>query len=81
MRNSTILFIVAALVLVWFGAEVYTGQNICVTTCVDLSGLTSWEQAIAVVILPVILVYGGIRLRSKEKVGSTSPVTQNQAQQ
>jgi membrane protein implicated in regulation of membrane protease activity len=78
VRNSNILFLVAFLILGWFGAEVFTAQNICVTSCVDLSGLTSWEQAIAVAILPIILVYGGIRLRKTEKQGSTA-VTQSQS--
>ncbi len=67
MRNSNILFLVAFLILGWFGAEVYTAQNICVTSCIDLSGLTSWEQAIAVILLPAILVYGGYRARITEK--------------
>ena len=77
MRNSQILFLVAFLILGWFGAEVYTAQNICVTTCVDLSGLTSWEQAIAVAILPVILIYGGFRVRKTEKQGSAA-IKQNE---
>lgn len=72
MRNSQILFLVAILILGWFGAEVYTAQNMCVTTCIDLSGLTSWEQAIAVAFLPVILIYGGLRVRKTEKQGSTA---------
>jgi len=72
VRNSQILFLVAVLILGWFGAEVYTAQNICVTTCIDLSGLTSWEQAIAVVVLPAILFYGGLRARKTEKQGSTA---------
>ena len=71
MRNSSILFLVAVLVLGWFGAEVYTAQNICVTSCLDLSGLTGWEQAIAVAILPVLLVIGGVRARQNEKKQGT----------
>jgi hypothetical protein len=67
VRNSSILFLVAVLVLGWFGAEVYTAQNICVTTCISLSGLTSWEQGIAVVILPALLLAGGFRARQNEK--------------
>jgi TRAP-type C4-dicarboxylate transport system permease small subunit len=67
VRNSSILFLVAFLVLGWFGAEVYTAQNICVTTCISLSGLTGWEQGIAVAVLPVVLVIGGIRARQNEK--------------
>ena len=78
MRNSNILFLVAFLVLGWFGAEVYTAQNVCVTSCVDLSGLTNWEQAIAVVILPAILVYGGFRLRKTEKNLPPAPVPDSQ---
>jgi hypothetical protein len=78
VRNSNILFLVAFLVLGWFGAEVYTAQNVCVTSCVDLSGLTNWEQAIAVVILPAILVYGGFRLRKTEKNQTQAPVPESQ---
>ncbi|MDA4131440.1 MAG: hypothetical protein OK457_11770 [Thaumarchaeota archaeon] len=78
MRNSNILFLVAFLILAWFGAEAFTAQNICVTTCVDLSGLTLWEQAIAVAILPVILVYGGYRLRITEKKKPPSVPAQDQ---
>ncbi|MDG6996650.1 MAG: hypothetical protein JRN52_12080 [Nitrososphaerota archaeon] len=69
MRNSTMLFLVALLILGWFGAEAYTAQNICVTGCIDLSGFTGWQQAIIVAILPVLLVLGGIRARSNEKKG------------
>jgi len=72
VKNSSILFIVAVLILGWFGAEVYTAQNICVTTCISLSGLTSWEQAIAVAILPALLVAGGLKARQTEKQGSTA---------
>lgn len=72
MRNSSILFIVAILILGWFGAEVYTAQNICVTTCISLSGLTSWEQAIAVVILPALLIAGGLKARQSEKQSSAT---------
>jgi membrane protein implicated in regulation of membrane protease activity len=70
VRNSTILFIVAALVVVWFGSEAYVSQQICITTCESLAGLNSWEQGIAVAILPVILVIAGIRVRQKEKLKS-----------
>jgi hypothetical protein len=74
VRNSSILFLVAVLVLGWFGVEVYTAQNICVTSCLDLSGLTGWEQAIAVAILPVLLIAGGFRARQNEKKrGATVP--------
>ena len=78
MRNSNILFLVAFLILGWFGAEVYTAQNICVTSCIDLSGLATWEQAIAVVILPAILVYGGLRARKTEKNPPPAAVPQNE---
>jgi membrane protein implicated in regulation of membrane protease activity len=67
VRNSTILFIVALLILGWFGTEVYTAQNICVTTCISLSGLTTWEQGLAVAILPVLLIIGGLKARQTEK--------------
>jgi membrane protein implicated in regulation of membrane protease activity len=72
VKNSNILFIVAFLVLGWFGAEVYTAQNICVTSCISLVGLTNWEQGIAVVILPVLLVAGGFRARQNEKKQGTT---------
>jgi hypothetical protein len=67
VRNSRILFIVALLVVAWFGTEDYTSQNICVTTCESLVGLTPIEQAIAVAILPVLLAIGGFYLIRKEK--------------
>lgn len=76
MRNSQILFLVAVLVLGWFGAEVYTAQNICVTSCISLVGLTGWEQATAVVILPILLVAGGFKARQNEKKLGT-PVAQS----
>jgi hypothetical protein len=69
MRKSTIAFLVAFLVLVWFGAEGFTGQNICVTGCISLAGMTTWEIAIAVAILPAIIIAYGVNLRRKE--GST----------
>lgn len=78
MKNSQILFLVAVLVLCWFGAEVYTAQNICVTTCIDLSGLTGWEQAIAVVILPVLLAAGGFKARQNEKKQGSAAVAQSE---
>jgi purine-cytosine permease-like protein len=77
VKNSQILFLVAFLVLGWFGAEVYTAQNICATTCISLSGLTGWEQAIAVIILPLLLVIGGLRARQNEKKLGTK-VAENQ---
>lgn len=67
MRNSTVLVVVAVLILGWFGAEVYSAQNICVTTCVDLSGLNGWEQAIAVGFLPLLLIVAAVRVRMNEK--------------
>ena len=73
MKNSTILFFVALLVLAWFGAEVVAAQEICVTSCMVLSGWTYWEQAIAVLILPLVLVVGGIQAKRNEKNASTAP--------
>ena len=67
MRNSTILFIVALLILGWFGAEAYTAQNICVSSCIDLSGMPGWQQAVAVAILPALLIVAALRVRSNEK--------------
>jgi len=78
VKSSSILFLVAFLVLVWFGAEVYTAQNICVTTCIQLSGLTSWEQALAVAILPVLLVAGGVKARQNEKKQGSTAVGQSE---
>jgi membrane protein implicated in regulation of membrane protease activity len=72
VRNSQILFLVAVLILVWFGAEVYTAQNICATSCISLSGLTGWEQAIAVAILPALLVIGGVKAHQNEKKEGTA---------
>ena len=66
MRNSTIMFLVAILILGWFGSEIFTAQEICVTSCMDLSGLNVWEQGIAAVILPVFLVLIGINSRRNE---------------
>jgi membrane protein implicated in regulation of membrane protease activity len=77
VKNSSILFLVAFLVLVWFGAEVYTAQNICVTSCIDLSGLTGWEQAIAVAILPALLIAGGVKARQNEKKQSSTAVAES----
>jgi membrane protein implicated in regulation of membrane protease activity len=77
MKNSNILFIVAVLILVWFGSETITGQQICVTSCVDLSGMSSWEQAVSVLILPVIILLGAIRVRKNEKVTEGSRPSQN----
>ena len=66
LRNSTILFLAAIVFLVWFGAEAFTAQEICVTSCIMLSGLNNLEDAIIVAILPVLLVIGGVRVRAKE---------------
>jgi|GEM_PF-2460611 TRAP-type C4-dicarboxylate transport system permease small subunit len=60
MRRSNILFVAAILILGWFGAEAYAGQNICVTSCISLSGLSSWEIGLVVAIIPVLLVIFGI---------------------
>jgi hypothetical protein len=78
VKNSSILFLVAVLILGWFSAEVYTAQNICVTSCIDLSGLTNWEQAIAVIILPVLLIAGGVRARQNEKKQGSAAVAQSE---
>jgi membrane protein implicated in regulation of membrane protease activity len=67
VRNSTILFIVAVLVLVWFGSEAYVSQNICALSCYSLTGSTPLELAIYVAILPVILVIAGVRAMQKER--------------
>jgi hypothetical protein len=67
MKQSTILFIVALLVLVWFSAEAFPGQQICVTSCISLSGLNVAEQIAAVVALPIILVIAGVGLRRSGK--------------
>ena len=67
MRNSTILFIVALLILGWFGAEVFSAQEICASSCVSLSGLSLWEQVIAVAVLPVLLAIGAFSARKKER--------------
>ena len=72
MRNSTILFVVAVLILAWFGSETFTAQQICVTSCIDLSGMPVWEQASSVAILPIILVLGGIRVMKTEKMNKGS---------
>jgi hypothetical protein len=67
MRQSTIFFIVAVLVLIWFGAEAFPGQQICVTSCISLVGMNSAEQAAAAVILPILIALGGLSLRRSEK--------------
>jgi membrane protein implicated in regulation of membrane protease activity len=67
LKNSTILFLAAVVFLIWFGAEAYPGKEICVTSCVSLSGLNYPEIAVVVLILPVLLVIFGIRLRAVEK--------------
>lgn len=71
MRNSTILFIVALLILGWFGAEVFSAQEICASSCVSLSGLSLWEQVVAVAVLPVLLGIGAFSARKKEKITSS----------
>ena len=83
MRNSTILVLAAVVVLVWFGSEVATAQEICATTCISLAGLNVVEEAVAVAVLPVLLLIGGIRLRRVEKnlkpVASTGDKPNDQA--
>ena len=44
----------------------------------DLSGLTTWEQAIAVVFLPAILALGGFRARRNEKGSLVAPESKKQ---
>jgi hypothetical protein len=80
VKNSTILFIVALLILAWFGAEVVTAQEICVTSCISLSGWAYWEQAIAVLVLPLILILGGIQAKRNEKKGLAAPANTKQQQ-
>ena len=67
MKNSTILFLGSVLILAWFGAEVFTAQEICVTSCISFQGAALWEQVVAVAILPVLLLVGAFKLRSNEK--------------
>ncbi len=66
MRNSNILFLVAVVILVWFGSEVFVAQEICATSCISLSGLSIWEQGVSVIVLPVLLIIGGIRAKRTE---------------
>jgi purine-cytosine permease-like protein len=67
LRNSTILFLAAFVILVWFGSEAFSAQELCVTSCIMLSGLNNLEDAIVVAVLPVLLVIFGIRVRAIEK--------------
>lgn len=55
-------------VLVWFGSEAFTGQEICATSCISLAGLNTVETAAAVAVLPVILLLLGLRVRKVENV-------------
>jgi membrane protein implicated in regulation of membrane protease activity len=85
MRQSTIFFIVAALVLIWFGAEAFPGQQICAMSCVSLAGMNFAEQAAAVAILPILIALGGYSLRKSEKqkelaASASSPKTPSQAE-
>jgi purine-cytosine permease-like protein len=68
LKNSTILFLAALLILGWFGAETYYGQNICVTSCISFQGYPVWAEVIAVAILPVLLLIGALKLRATEKL-------------
>ncbi|MHB8567686.1 MAG: hypothetical protein ACYC7D_01165 [Nitrososphaerales archaeon] len=68
MRNSSYAFIAAFLVLGWFETEAYTAQNICVTSCLDLSGMTMWEQLLAAAILPILIVLYGLNMRRNENL-------------
>ena len=76
MRNSTILFLAAIVILVWFGSEAFTAQELCVTSCIMLTGLNVLEDAIVVALLPVLLVIGGVRVRKKEKQQVQQPPRQ-----
>lgn len=67
MRNSMILFLAAIVVIVWFGSEAFTANEICATSCISLAGLNVAEEALAVAVLPVLLLIGGIRVRQNEK--------------
>jgi hypothetical protein len=77
LRQSTIFFIVSVLVLIWFGAEAFPGQEICVTSCISLKGMNIAEEVATVAILPILIVLGGFSLRRSEKekeiAGRTSP--------
>jgi len=73
LRNSTILFLAAIVILVWFGSEAFTAQELCVTSCIMLTGLNALEDAIVVAVLPILLVIGGLRVRAKEKQPSQAP--------
>jgi hypothetical protein len=68
MQRSTILFVAAILILGWFGSETFTVHQICATSCIDLSGLPIWGQALAVAVFPALLVLGGISLRRSERM-------------
>ena len=60
MQRTAILFLAGLLVLGWFGSEAYIGQQICVSSCIDLVGMPAWEQAVSVAVLPALLFIGGI---------------------
>lgn len=66
MRQSTIFFIVAVLVLIWFGAEAFPGKEICVTSCFSLAPYTLPEQIAIVVALPILIVLAGFSQRRTE---------------
>jgi purine-cytosine permease-like protein len=78
LKNSTILFLAAIVVLVWFGAEAYPGKEICATSCMSLSSLNYPEIAVVVAILPILLVIFGIRLRAVEKKLASQPAPTKQ---
>jgi len=67
LRQSTIFFIVAVLVIIWFAAEAFPGQQICAMSCESLAGLNLPEQIAAVLILPVLIALGGISMRRSER--------------
>ncbi len=66
MRNSSYAFIAAFLVAGWFETETLTAQNICVTTCLDLSFLPTWGQIVAAAIVPILIVLIGLNMRRNE---------------
>lgn len=67
MRNSMILILAAIVIIMWFGSEAFTGNEICATSCVTLAGLNVVEKAVAVAVLPVLLLIGAWRVRENEK--------------
>ncbi len=73
MRNSTILFLAAFVILVWFESEALTANELCATGCISLSPLNLPEEGIVAAILPVLLLIGGLRARRNEKHQTAPP--------